>query len=126
MYITERYTTARRLSLLGLAVFAAMTLSGGKSAQAQSLGWPLSSAAEVITAFGTSYTGADGTGATHRGVDLAAQQGDLVLAPCSGVVRFVGRVPATGISGTQLAMAIERADGVRFTLMPLAAARVAS
>lgn len=126
MYIAERYTAARRLSLLGLALFAAMALSGGEAARAESLGWPLSSAAEVITAFGTSYTGADGTGATHRGVDLAAQQGDLVLAPCSGVVRFVGRVPATGVSGTQLAVTIERADCVRFTLMPLEAARVVS
>jgi len=32
----------------------------------------------------------------HRGIDVAARPGASVIAPCSGTVRFTGRVPGRG------------------------------
>ena len=89
--------------------------------------WPLEGPAEVVTAFGANYAAEEsGGGAIHRGADLRAEAGAAVLAPCAGEITFVGRVPAVGSSGTVLACTIQRADGARFTLMPLADAFVAA
>lgn len=88
-------------------------------------GWPLSRDSEVVLGFGASYTGTDGRSATHRGIDIAGTPGEDVLAPSSGEVRFVGRVPASA-GGTQLAATILRPDGVSLTFMPLLDACVSS
>lgn len=118
-------SSASRLILVAgcvlLALFGRPTLS-----LAASSGWPLAHRADVALAFGATYAGSDGGGATHRGVDLRAEAGDAVLAPCSGDVTFVGRVPGVGSSGTVLACTVERGDGIRFTLMPLESAAVSA
>ncbi len=102
-----------------LVLVLAAWLGQPLTARAESAEWPLEVPADVLVAFGGTYTGADGGPVTHRGVDLAAESGDRVLSPCAGVVRFVGSIPAVGLSGTQRALTIERDDGLRFTLMPL-------
>jgi len=71
----------------------------------------------VRLGFGASYAAADGTTATHRGLDLAGEVGAEVVAPLAGEVTFVGRVPATG-GGTVAAVTILTAQGP-VTLLPL-------
>ncbi|WP_369798103.1 murein hydrolase activator EnvC, partial [Cellulomonas sp. B6] len=53
--------------------------------------------------------------AGHRGVDLAAVEGDRVLAPARGVVTFAGRVVDRGV------VTVEHPDGRRSSLEPVAA-----
>jgi len=111
--------------LVGVLVLVlAAWLGQPLTARAESAEWPLEVPADVLVTFGATYASADGRTATHRGVDLAAESGDLVVSPSAGVLRFVGRVPAVGVSGTQLALTIERDDGLKFTLMPLDSACV--
>jgi len=81
-------------------------------------GWPLAQDARVSLGFGARYATEDGTGAIHRGVDVAADEGDRVLAPLAGRVTFAGNVPAAG-GGTMRAATIQTAQGL-ITLMPLA------
>ncbi len=80
--------------------------------------WPLESEAQVLVPYGSSYV-RDGRATSHSGVDLAAEEGAGILVPVSGTVGFVGRVPAAG-GGTMLAVTVRTADGLSFTLMPLA------
>ncbi|HZT84625.1 MAG TPA: peptidoglycan DD-metalloendopeptidase family protein [Gaiellaceae bacterium] len=57
----------------------------------------------------------------HRGIDIGADaRGDAVVAPTSGVVTFVGTVPANGESVT-----IETTDGYAVTLTHLGSIEVA-
>jgi hypothetical protein len=58
----------------------------------------------------------------HRGVDIAAETGERVLAPVAGTVTFVGRVPGAGGS-TVLAISLQTAEG-SVTLLPLDRASV--
>lgn len=73
--------------------------------------------AGVQLGFGATYPAADGTAATHRGIDLAGEAGDEVVAPLAGEVTFVGRVPGAG-GTTVLAVTIRTARG-SVTLLPL-------
>lgn len=122
---SSSHHVAPALRVAGLVLVLAAWLGQPLPAHADNAEWPLQVPADILVAFGGTYTGADGRPVTHRGVDLAAESGDLVVSPSAGVVRFVGRVPAVGVSGTQLALTIERDDGLRFTLMPLGSACVA-
>lgn len=53
--------------------------------------------------------------AGHRGVDLAAEVGDPVLAPAAGTVGFAAVLAGRGV------VAIDLADGTRTTLEPVSA-----
>ena len=55
----------------------------------------------------------------HRGIDIAAEPGRVVLAPASGTVTFVGFVPGSGRSVT-----ITTDDGYAVTLLQLGATTV--
>lgn len=86
--------------------------------------WPLGSSRDsIMLDFEDSYS-YQGTACVHHGVDIAASAGSAVCAPCSGVLAFVGEVPAAEVDGnasdnsTMLAVSIELADGRRLTLMP--------
>lgn len=92
------------------------------SPQAAHAGWPLSGGGRVALGFGAPYTAADGTSATHRGVDLAAEAGSQVRSPLAGRVTFVGKVPGRS-GGTVLAVSIAGADGT-ITMLPLSSADV--
>jgi Peptidase family M23 len=73
----------------------------------------------LLLGFGEMY----GEGSIHRGLDLAADRGDEVLAPVAGTVAFAGAVPADG-GGTVVAVSVDAADGTRATVMPLTRASV--
>ena len=111
-----------RLLVCGLTAWALVAIGFAQPGAALA-GWPLAQDAKVRLAFGASYTAGDGRSATHRGVDLAAEAGDRVVAPLAGHVTFAGSVPAVG-GGTQRAVTIETARG-SITLMPLARIDVA-
>jgi hypothetical protein len=87
-------------------------------------GWPLETAADVTLGYGVRYAYGDGE-SIHRGVDLASEPGDTVLAPFAGRVSFAGRVPAEG-GGTCGAVTIEFGDGLKVTCLPLDDVRVAA
>ena len=55
----------------------------------------------------------------HRGIDIQGSLGDSVLAPASGMVTFVGRVAANGLTVT-----IEASDGYTVTLLHLGSSLV--
>jgi murein DD-endopeptidase MepM/ murein hydrolase activator NlpD len=60
----------------------------------RSWAWPLVPPWRILRAFeapATRYS------AGHRGVDVGAHRGDVVLAPADGVVSFVGRVVDRGV-----------------------------
>ena len=57
-------------------------------------GWPLTGAPQVLRAFDPPI---HQYGPGHRGVDLAADRGDAVLAAAAGTVRFAGRVAGRGV-----------------------------
>lgn len=109
---------ARCVMLVLVASFALVPAPTARAEGAN--GWPLRSRGAILLRFGASYaSSAPGGSSTHRGVDIAADAGDEVLAPFAGTLTFVGRVPSQGGSGTQLAATVERGDGLKFTLMPL-------
>lgn len=103
---------------LGAVLLFACTSVGAAPALAA---WPLESAARITLGYGDTYV-RDGRSVSHRGVDLEGEAGVAVLAPASGVVSFVGRVPAT--PGTMLALTITTDDGMLVTLSPLSGAQV--
>lgn len=74
-------------------------------------GWPVNPAVVVaqFRAPATRYS------AGHRGLDLQALPGDVVVAPESGVVAFVGVV------GDRPVIALEHPGGYRSSLEPVAA-----
>ncbi|MBU4556426.1 MAG: peptidoglycan DD-metalloendopeptidase family protein [Actinobacteria bacterium] len=102
---------------LGVVLLIACATAGVAPALA---GWPLESAARVTLGYGETYT-RDGRSVSHLGVDLDAEAGSSVLAPASGVVSFVGRVP--GSAGTMLALTITADDGMLVTVSPLSSAQ---
>lgn len=57
-------------------------------------GWPLEGEVRVLRPFTPPTTG---WGAGHRGVDLAAHRGDLVLAAASGRVTIAARITGRGV-----------------------------
>jgi murein DD-endopeptidase MepM/ murein hydrolase activator NlpD len=61
---------------------------------ARSWAWPVAPPWRVDRAFRAPATRFS---RGHRGVDLAARPGDVVLAPADGVVHFVGRVVDRGV-----------------------------
>lgn len=77
---------------------------------------------QVILGFGDTYVRADGSTATHRGIDLV-MGGSGVVAPLAGTVTFAGRVPATSGGGTVGAVSIDTGSGL-VTLLPLDTVRV--
>ncbi len=56
----------------------------------------------------------------HRGIDIGAAAGEPVRAPATGIVSFVGAVPAGG-----RALTIQTADGYAVTLLQLGSVAVA-
>jgi len=106
-------------AMAGCAI-AVMALAAPSVALARS---PLASGGTgVELGFGATYAAADGTVSTHRGIDLAGEEGAEVVAPLAGEVTFVGRVPGAG-GGTVLAATIRTAQG-SVTLLPLDRATV--
>jgi hypothetical protein len=103
--------TLVRLAAVGLALAAWSAVP--QSAVAMS---PVDGS-RVLLGFARTY----GSGSIHRGVDLAADVGASVRAPVSGLVSFVGAVPADG-GGTAIAVTLEAPDGTKVTVMPLARA----
>ena len=76
----------------------------------------------VLTRYGVRYQTAAGD-TTHRGLDLGASEGSVVIAAVDGVVTFAGLVPADG-GGRTTAVTITTPSGLLVTVSPLAAARV--
>jgi hypothetical protein len=109
------FRTAVRAGVCALAMMA------GLPAAAQA-GWPLAGAGRVELAFGANYSAGSGGSAQHRGVDLAAEAGERVLAPLAGTVSFAGSVPGVG-GGRVVAVTIETSRG-KITLLPLEHASV--
>lgn len=72
---------------------------------------------DVLLRFGQDYVAA-GVRCTHRGLDIRGAEGDVVVAPCSGRVRFAGLVPADD-GGRCVAVTVEASDGALVTVMPL-------
>jgi hypothetical protein len=112
-----RAASVRQTLVVGLFVAVALALPGPAFA-----GWPLRAPGEVTLGFGSAYEAADGTTSTHRGTDIAAETGSAVLAPATGEVTFVGRVPAAS-GGTVLAVTLATSKG-SLTLLPLDSAGV--
>ena len=108
-----------RWTCLGVLV-AVMSCASPVAAMA---GWPLDGGRQsACLGFGASYRTADGSSATHRGVDIAADPGQTVSAPLAGTVRFAGRIPASG-GGTTFAVTLQTAAG-DVTLLPLSQSEV--
>ena len=115
----ERASARARACVLGCVLATAVVVAGEfVFPGVAKAGWPLAHDARVSLGFGASYATQDGSGATHRGVDVAADEGERVLAPLAGRVTFAGSVPSAG-GGTMRAVTIETAQGL-ITLMPLA------
>lgn len=109
---------ASRRILLSSAVLA-LTLS--LPGRADAVGWTLpAGTGEVLLPYAAAYPAG-----THRGIDLGACGGDAVRAPSAGIVAFAGSVPADG-GGSCIAISIELPDGLRVSLLPLAAVDVAT
>lgn len=75
--------------------------------------WPVPPPVRVIAPFlapPTPYA------AGHRGIDIAAGEGDGVVAPAGGVVTFAGQVAGRGV------IAIDHGDGIVSAIEPVAAA----
>lgn len=111
MKVIARWAAA--LSLLALAAPA-------RAAALETLIMPIQG--RIVLRYGETYGVADSL-CTHRGLDLAGASGDEVAAPCAGLVRFSGEIPADG-GGRCGAVTIETADGSLITVMPLRDVRV--
>jgi len=115
----ERASSKARACVLGCVLATAVVVAGELVLPgAAGAGWPLAQDARVSLGFGARYATQGGTDAIHRGADVAAGEGERVLAPLAGKVTFAGSVPAAG-GGTMRAVTIETAQGL-ITLMPLA------
>lgn len=86
---------------------------------------PVQGSPVVALGFHESYPASDHA-VTHLGVDLLADGGSPVSAPCDGTVSFVGDVPASepGDGRTMLAVSLMREDGLTLTMMPFESASV--
>lgn len=76
----------------------------------------------IALRFGAAFSSA-GKQCTHRGVDILADPGEMVLAPAGGVVTFAGEVPADG-GGRTVAVTVTTDDGLLVCVMPLERANV--
>jgi hypothetical protein len=74
-------------------------------------------AGAVLTRYGVRYETPAG-GATHRGLDLGADEGAAVSAAADGIVTFAGLVPADG-GGRCTAVTITTPGGLLVTVSPL-------
>ncbi|HET8681695.1 MAG TPA: peptidoglycan DD-metalloendopeptidase family protein [Micromonosporaceae bacterium] len=92
---------------------AALALNPADPAQASRYRWPLDGVPAVARRFAPPP---DPWLAGHRGVDLAAQPGQLVRAAGSGVVHFAGPLAGRGV------VSIRHTDGLRTTYEPVIAA----
>jgi murein DD-endopeptidase MepM/ murein hydrolase activator NlpD len=72
--------------------------------------WPVPAPIRVVSPFRAPPTPyASG----HRGIDVAARQGDVFIAPAAGVVSFAGRVVDRGV------VAIDHGDGIVSAIEPV-------
>lgn len=94
-------------------------------ASAFGAGWPLAASAPIVCAYAEEYTGPDGSSSIHSGVDIAADEGDSILAIEAGTVTFSGSVPGAG-GGTVVAVTVQTASGDRWSYMPFSGALVAT
>lgn len=86
---------------------------------------PLIGPVRVLRAYGETYQRADGTSASHSGLDLSGEPGSSIHSVSDGVVVFAGSVPsATG--STHVAITVETADGTKWSYSPVEAAVVSS
>jgi len=85
--------TVARMSRLALVLL--LLLAAAISASAAAADWraPVAGAIAGRFTYNRSHPYA---GAQRRGIDLRTRRGQSVAAPCSGPVRFAGRVPARG------------------------------
>ncbi|MGH3142816.1 MAG: murein hydrolase activator EnvC family protein, partial [Gaiellales bacterium] len=91
-----------------LAVVAAAVAMLALAPTAHAWTWPASG--EVLSPF--VYGGDPYAGGQHRGIDVAGDGEEAVLAPASGVVSFAGTVGANG-----KVVAVETAGGYAVTLV---------
>jgi murein DD-endopeptidase MepM/ murein hydrolase activator NlpD len=108
--VTRRalHCTTRLLLGLGLACVVTLTPSppafaqagaasdapGGALAREHSWIWPVAGTPQVVAGYEPPLTPyAEG----HRGIDLAAAEQEVVLAPADGIVRFAGYVVDRGV-----------------------------
>lgn len=90
-----------------LALLSALLLTGGLTRPAVSAGsWPWPVVGPVINAFDPPDS-PFGTG--HRGVDIAAPEGTVVVAPAPGVVTFAGPI------GGNLFLTLDHGGGLTST-----------
>lgn len=88
----------------------ALVLPAPAVAGAQRWGWPLAGVPRVVREAAIPLSPwLPG----HRGVDLAASAGDVVLAPADGVVAFAGSVVDRGV------LTVVHAEGLRSSLEPV-------
>lgn len=86
---------------------------------------PLIGPLRVLRAYGETYQRADGTSASHSGLDLYGESGSSIHSVSDGIVVFAGSVPsATG--STHVAITVETADGTKWSYSPVEAAVVSS
>jgi hypothetical protein len=107
-----------RLSFVRVWAIMACAVSLLWPTTAMAVAWPLAEDCEVALAYGQPYTGPDGAARTHTGLDLHAEHGVAALSVVGGTVAFAGRIPA-GAGASTLAVTIEAADGLRYTVLPL-------
>lgn len=103
----------RRLLLLPLLVLLVLLvpdLATAAPAPASGFGWPLRGTPPVTRAFEPPRTA---WGAGHRGVDLRAEPGALVVAAGPGRVAYAGLLAGRGV------VVVAHADGLRTTYEPV-------
>lgn len=83
---------------------------GPASPRGRRFRWPLAPAPTVLRRFAV---GPHPWSPGHRGVDLAAEAGQAVLAAGPGVVTFAGRVAGVGV------VVVDHGDGLRTTYQPV-------
>src|SRR5690348_3277873 len=79
--------------------------------------WPVSGPVLAPFAFDRAHPYAGGE---HRGIDIGAAAGDVVVAPVAGIVTFAGSVPSSGRT-----VSILSAGALSVTLTHLASVAVA-
>ena len=115
MHVQALRLRARRRSCAVAAVLAVVLASLVRTAGALAWTWPAEGS--VLRPFSV---GPDPyAGGQHRGVDIGAALGTVVVAPAAGTVSFVGFVPGGG-----RAVTITTGDGYAVTLLQLGASSV--
>ena len=103
-------------SALVIGVLVAPQVAGA----GETLSLPVTGA--LLTRYGARYESPTGS-TTHRGLDLAAEDGAGVLAAADGVVTFAGLIPADG-GGRTTAITVTTPAGMLVTVSPLLDSRV--